>query len=385
LALAEVFAPLKPRPGGWLHRLTGSATPDDLITSRRHSRDFDQVRADFIYHRVRLLAFALALAALLWIPVDLLFLEPALAWQLLYLRLGFSGGFLLLGLWTQGRHNVRLMRLRLGVLVTIPALFYVGSRAALGGGLPEQGLMLGYTFLPFLFAALLGIFALTFKEGTVYAAILLAAVAGTDAAYGTLFTVSGMRDIWLLLLLFVVAFWGQLSQLDMLLRLHREATCDALTGLVNRRVVIRWLDREIRTAHASGEPLAVLLFDLDLFKRVNDNHGHLTGDRVLQAFAGVLKEGLPEQGLAGRYGGEEFIAILPAQDERAAHEVAEAIRQEWRGTTVTDPEGRPLRLSVSIGVSELRPGDGSDALVARVDDSLYQAKESGRDMVVRAA
>jgi len=294
-------------------------------------------------------------------------------------------GFLLLGLWTQSRHNVRLMRLRLGALVTIPALFYVGSRVALGGGLPEHGLMLGYTFLPFLFAALLGIFPLTFKEGAAFAAILLATVVGSDAAFHTLFTVSGMRDIWLLLLLFVVAFWGQLSQLEMLLRLHREATRDALTGLVNRRVLIRWLDREIRSAHAAGEPLSVLLFDLDLFKRVNDNHGHLTGDRVLQAFAGVLKGGLPEQGLAGRYGGEEFIAILPGAGEEAAQGVAEAVRRAWRETTVSDPAGEPLPLSVSIGVAELRPGEGSDTLVARVDDSLYLAKESGRDMVVKAA
>lgn len=382
MSLADTANPIQPRLG-LLSRILDSVNPDELITSREHSRDFDHARADFVFRRVRLLSLALALAALLWIPVDFAFLDPALARQMLILRLGFSGGFLFIGLWRREPHSLRLMRVRMGLLVLIPALFYVGSRMAVGGGLPVDGFLVGYSFLPFLIAALLGIFPLTFKEGGGYAAILLVAVSGTDAAYGTLFTVSGMRDAWLLGLLFVVAFWGQLSQLDMLLRLHREATRDALTGLVNRRVLIRRLDREIQHAQETGEPLSLVLFDLDLFKRINDTHGHLTGDRVLKAFAEVLNEHLPQRALAGRYGGEEFTAVLPGMGKRAAFGVAEDIRRTWRESNLSGPAGEPLVLSVSSGVAQLRPSDTPEGLVSRVDDSLYQAKESGRDLVVQ--
>ena len=384
MAVSPFSRPATQAVGRLMVRLLGRTSFDDLVTSRHHSRDFDQVRADYIFHRVQLLALALAAGALLWIPMDFGFLESGRAWHLLYLRLGFVAGFLGLGLGTWGRHSARWMRWRMAFLVLIPSLFYGGSLAALGGEVPGSGVLVGYTFLPFLIAALLGLFPLTFKEGAVYAAILLGAVVGADVLFGTLLSLSGMRDLWLLVLLFVVAFWGQLSQLDMLLRLHREATRDALTGLVNRRVLMRWLDREIQAAQASEQPVSVLLFDLDLFKRINDVHGHLTGDRVLQAFAAVLEARLPASGLAGRYGGEEFIAILPGIGEKDACAVAEGLREAWRTTAVFGPQGDSLPLSVSIGVAELRPGDDPDELVSRVDDGLYRAKESGRDMVVQA-
>ena len=356
----------------------------DLLSAGSHSRDFDQVRADYIYRRVRLLAFALAVAAPLWIPIDVLLLDPGLLAVLVPLRLAFAGAFLGLGLWTSGRHEARSMRLRMALLILVPALFYVGSRVAMGGGLPADGVMVGYSFLPFLFAALLGIFPLTLREGATYAGILFVAMVGTNLAYGTPFTIPHIRDAWLLLLLFVVAFWGQLSQLDMLLRLHREATRDWLTGLVNRRVIIRWLDQEVATAQAEGRPMSVLLFDLDMFKRVNDTYGHLTGDRVLARFAEALTATLPKRALAGRYGGEEFIAVLPDTDAPAAQAVAEEVRRQWRETPVEGAEGELLYLTTSIGVSAVRSGEDNDALVARVDDSLYHAKESGRDLVVVA-
>ena len=372
------------RVRGWVRRLLGNATPDDLYASRQHSRDFDQVRAHFVYRRVRLLAFALAAAALLWVPVDWLSLAPAQARDFFTLRLAFSGAFLGLALWGQRPHSVRLMRLRLALLMAIPALFYVASRVVLGGGVPSDGLVVGYSFLPFLMAALIGIFPLTFKEGGAYAAVLLTAVVASDLAYGTLLTVPGLRDIWLLALLLVVAFWGQLSQLDMLLRLHREATRDALTGLVNRRVIVRRLEREVAAAHQAGDTLSVLLFDLDLFKRVNDTYGHLMGDRVLTAFAEVLRAQLPETAVAGRYGGEEFITLLPGRRGVEAEALADSIRHAWAETTLTGPDGESLRFSTSIGVSELRPEDSAETLVGRVDDRLYQAKEAGRNLVVRA-
>ena len=368
-------------PVGRLLRRIRWTTFADVLSARHHSRDFDQLRAESVFQRVRVLAFALAAAAPLWIPVDMVFLASEQFWRFFALRLGFSGGLLVLGLWTWGRYDIRRMRLRLGVLIGVPALFYVGSRVVVGGGLPADGVLMGYTFLPLLMAALLGIFPLTLREGLAYAGVLALAMVGTNLAYGTAFTIPHIRDTWLLILLFVVAFWGQLSQLVMLLRLHREATRDPLTGLVNRRVLVRQLEDEVRGAQARDRPLSVLLFDLDMFKRVNDTHGHLTGDRALEGFAEVLREALPDDALAGRYGGEEFMAILPGWDLDAARERAEAIRRAWGDTSIPAPDG-PLRLTVSTGVAGLYPGEEAGDLLGRVDEGLYEAKEAGRNLVV---
>jgi diguanylate cyclase (GGDEF)-like protein len=357
----------------------------DVLSAASHSQDFNQVRAETVFRRVRILAVAFALAAPLWLPLDWYFLDDQRFRAFFMLRLGWTGAFLGLALWSGGRHRLGFMRLRLAVLVAVPAGFYAASRLILDGGAPSAGVLMGYAFLPLLMAAVLGIFPLTLREGIGYAAILAAAVVATDLAYGSLSDILRIRDLWLLGLLFVVAFWAQLSQLGMLLRLHREATRDPLTGLVNRRVLMRSLKREVAEAQRQGEPLSVLLFDLDLFKRVNDAFGHVTGDRVLTRFAAVLERHLPERGMAGRYGGEEFMVVLPGWKRESARERAEAIRRSWVGTWVEGPDGEGLRLTVSIGVASLQGGgDSPEALVERVDEGLYEAKEAGRNLVVTA-
>lgn len=379
------FIPLPPLGRRDLVRWFRQNNIGDVLSARSHSEDFSQVRAEAVFRRVRVLAVAFALAAPLWLPVDWWVLDDARFRAFLGMRLGLSAALLALALWGRGRYRLGLMRLRLGVLVVVPALFYVGSRLVLDGGAPASGVLMGYAFLPLLMAALLGIFPLTLREGAAYAAVLAAAVAGMDLAYGTLTDMLRIRDLWLLALLFVVAFWGQISQLGMLLRLHREATRDPLTGLVNRRVLMRTLRREVAEAGDRSEALSVLLFDLDLFKRVNDTLGHVTGDRVLARFAAVLERHLPEGGVAGRYGGEEFMAVLPGWTREAARARAEAIRRTWVGTWVEGPEGESLWLTVSIGVASFRgAGDSADELVARVDEGLYEAKEAGRNLVVTA-
>jgi diguanylate cyclase (GGDEF)-like protein len=254
-----------------------------------------------------------------------------------------------------------------------------------GGGLPTHGMWVGYSFLPFLIVALLGIFPLTLTEGLSLSLLVAAAMLGTDLFFSTLDDVARLRDAWLLGLLIAIALWGQLAQLHMLLRLYREATRDALTGLVNRRGLIRWLGREVREAHDHGRPLSVLLFDLDLFKRINDTHGHLVGDRILQRFARVLTISLPETRLIGRYGGEEFMAVLPGVDQKNAAHLAEEVREACHRTPVITADGTALPFTVSVGVATLSPGEDTEQLIGRVDQSLYQAKESGRDLVVMAS
>ncbi len=361
-----------------------SASLQDLFTGHHHSQDFNGSRAGYITVRVRLLALLFAILAPLWIPIDHLFMTEEQFLPFRYLRIGFSICFFILAMIDTAGHSLLYARLRLFVFLLIPSIFYVLSRKILGGGLPEEGILAGYSFLPFLMIVFMAIFPLTLLEGLVYAAFVIAVFLGTEYLFGTLWHIQVLGDVWLLALLAGITLWAQLAQLHMLLRLYREAAYDALTGLVNRRVLTKWLDVQIRHAKENNNPLSVLLFDLDLFKRINDTYGHLTGDAVLQRFSRLLSSKIFEPNLIGRYGGEEFLAILPGKDEDHAIEMAERIRQACRHIRVESSDGEEVRFSVSIGVTQLNDNDDSQSLIKRVDQGLYLAKESGRDLVARA-
>lgn len=203
-------------------------------------------------------------------------------------------------------------------------------------------------------------------------------------AFGTPLTVRAFGDIWLMGLLAGIAMWPELAQLHMLLQLYREATRDALTGLVNRAVLTKWLDLEVARAHDRTRPLSVLLLDLDLFKRINDTYGHLAGDMVLQVFARLMMREMPGINLIGRYGGEEFLAILPGRNAQQALDLANRIRASCHKARVRGPDDQIIGFTVSIGVATLEEGEDAEALLQRVDKGLYRAKEAGRDLAVVA-
>lgn len=364
----------------WLRRTDFN----DLISSEMHSRDFNGSRAEYIYMRVRLLAFVFSILALLWIPVDALIVPEDALNSILMLRLAYSGLFLILGLSTKGPQSLLFSRLRLSIFVLIPCLFYVGSRLVFNHDSNIDVVLVGYSFLPYLTVALLAIFPLTLIEGIGYASLVGVTFLVSEVYFGGFLTISTLGDIWLLTLLAGVAMWAQLAQLHMLLRLYREASRDALTGLVNRRVLNKWLTLEITRARQQQQPLSILLFDLDFFKQVNDTYGHLTGDKVLQAFSRLLRRDLVNYNLIGRYGGEEFLAVLPNLDESAAMIIAERIRKNCHRVQTQGSEGRIVSFTVSIGVTGLRDTDTTETLVHRVDKGLYSAKMKGRDTVVLA-
>lgn len=173
---------------------------------------------------------------------------------------------------------------------------------------------------------------------------------------------------------------------------RRMASIDALTGVANRRSLLAALDRDVSRAKRTREPLALMMVDVDHFKLVNDHYGHPVGDRVLCCVAQVLGERVRAQDLVGRYGGEEFMVLLPdtgaAGAELLAQELCEAVEQARcnpsdTGSGAEGTSEEPLHVTVSIGVygGRLAPGDSWDLLVAAADRALYQAKESGRNRV----
>jgi diguanylate cyclase (GGDEF)-like protein len=168
-------------------------------------------------------------------------------------------------------------------------------------------------------------------------------------------------------------------------RLHRivehQALVDGLTGLANRRQCERSLTSELARAQRFAGPLAVVVADLDDFKDVNDRFGHPAGDVVLREFAAVLRETLRDADLAGRWGGEEFILILPGTDVDGAVKLAERIREELRNRAIVTPDGASISITSSFGVASYPPAQSEEKLVAAADSALYAAKRAGKDRV----
>lgn len=169
-------------------------------------------------------------------------------------------------------------------------------------------------------------------------------------------------------------------------RLKKLSITDGLTELFNHRHVHELLHEEFERSRRSQEPLAVVMIDLDRFKAVNDTWGHPTGDVVLFETARILKETAREIDMVGRYGGEEFIAILPNTDEAEGARFAERVRSAVEAHVYRD-EATEIRMTCSSGVASFPWDDVQtpEELLKFADEALYVAKESGRNRVVRAA
>ena len=160
--------------------------------------------------------------------------------------------------------------------------------------------------------------------------------------------------------------------------LQRVANTDALTGLANRHAATRALDERLGRI---PEPLTVMLLDLDEFKRINDSHGHQAGDAVLRDVAVRMRQALPQGALIGRWGGEEFIAILDGTSGREPASVAEAMRAAVEAAPVVF-EGKAIPVTTSIGLATAFSTDDIDGLLAEADAALYRAKNAGRNRVI---
>jgi diguanylate cyclase (GGDEF)-like protein len=170
---------------------------------------------------------------------------------------------------------------------------------------------------------------------------------------------------------------------DTRVQLQRVSTIDPLTGAANRRLFMPLLEKEMARARRFGHPVSLLMLDLDQFKRVNDEHGHPTGDLALVHFANTCRATIRESDTLARLGGDEFAILLPETDEVGALELAETIRATVEGAPALDDEGHVVRCTVSIGAAQAHDGDMRDTtLIARADAVLYEAKQLGGNRVL---
>ena len=167
---------------------------------------------------------------------------------------------------------------------------------------------------------------------------------------------------------------------------RRKANSDGLTGLITKRYLQELLGEEIHKAEVENKPVSLFIFDLDHFKKLNDTHGHLTGDLVLKETAEVVRKTVREGDIAARWGGEEFLIILPATPKEGAWVAAEKVRQALARHVFHDESGDPIgTVTLSGGVATF-PGDGrtQSELVGSADEALYGAKRAGRNKVMKA-
>lgn len=163
---------------------------------------------------------------------------------------------------------------------------------------------------------------------------------------------------------------------------HQYGSVDALTGLHNRYWLDNTLPRLIKRHERNGEPLSLIMTDIDLFKDFNTRYGHLCGDHVIHTVARVFTEHLRPSEMAARYGGDEFVILLPGVTLEHARHAAERLRLIVDEAVVLMPDGAAVPTpTISIGIAQFRQGNSADDFIAAADAAMYRAKERGRDMV----
>ncbi|WP_417490442.1 GGDEF domain-containing protein [Maricaulis sp.] len=184
---------------------------------------------------------------------------------------------------------------------------------------------------------------------------------------------------------------ARLRAASRLVRMQKQfrqlAETDSLTGVANRRALMQCLEAETAQARSLGTRVAVVMLDLDHFKRVNDTHGHAIGDRVLVETVKAVQACLSGRERLGRLGGEEFIIVLPDVTPEYAALMAERVRQAVEALQIVNDPGELIPVTASIGVSIATaegPHDTPDSLLLAADDALYEAKETGRNRVIFA-
>lgn len=163
-------------------------------------------------------------------------------------------------------------------------------------------------------------------------------------------------------------------------RIICDARTDSLSGLWNRRALDEQISLQLSLAQRYGTPLCVVMVDIDLFKQLNDDHGHAMGDAALQHVARLLIDGLRECDFVARYGGEEFVLLLPQTDLAGALMATERLRKTIAESPLQTPE-REIPMEVSMGIAQARGDDQPSDILARADTALLQAKQAGRNQI----
>jgi diguanylate cyclase (GGDEF)-like protein len=371
---AQSDAPARERLGALLLPLLSTRFQPQLLVARR---------AATILFRVRLVAAAFALLTVLWIPVDVAVLDASTSAPVAIARLVAGCGFFALALAAGRGTSLQAARVAVAILVLIPSAFFVfaavhWTQATLAG--ESYGLRGVYAAVPFVVASGLGLFPLTALEAAAASlAIFLAEAVVAALDIHALTPMETLGSLWLLALVTGVAGLAGMAQVGLMSQLLRQMAHDPLTGAYRRATGEELLSLEMGLARRSDIPLAVLFVDLDRFKTINDQFGHEVGDQVLQSAARAIHDQMREGDLLVRWGGEEFVVVLPNMRCEDAGRFLDRVRANGLGSR---PDGKVV--TASVGISERLADAGTEwwELVDLADRRMYEAKRAGRDRYV---
>lgn len=343
-----------------------------------------QKRVEVIQHRIRSLAILLAIAVPVWSLLDALAFPHDLWVTSLEVRLlagAAFASFLLIdsALLRRKDYGLRIIYLQLAVVFIIPTLLYLFCYKLPGALLePEplaKAIANSYHLLPLVMMSCVGLFPLTVVESAIIALILLTIYFVANAASLLTLWTPDLGAAWIMLLLSIIAVVISHSQLRLLMSLVGYSSYDLLTDCLGRRSGEEVLKTLWHYSVRRKSPFSIVFIDLDHFKQVNDRFGHKEGDNVLAAVAGQIKKSLRKSDFVIRWGGEEFLVVMP--DAKLEDAVKVMVRMA-SGGFCSRPDGAAQ--TVSMGIAE-RINDNAeyeDALIKKADERLYKAKSSGR-------
>lgn len=368
-ALPTAWAPAL---GLWKTRL------QPILSAAGHSLAVNKERTELIVARARLVAGALSVLILAWILVDLAVFELETALALAHGRLVASAVFALIAVRPYPALNLgaAYQALLLLFLVLVGFFGYVNTVFAAAPG-PLPPLATTYVFFLFAVAAGVSLFPLTILESVFMTVPLLAGMAlAAFMPNGPLRDEIHLGTLWLLVLIAVIGGVAALAQLHLLIRVVDQTTRDGLTGALTRRFALSFLSLTFPAAVRADTKLALVFIDLDRFKAVNDRFGHEAGDAVLRNAAQALLRVARSQDLVVRWGGEEFLVVLPGTDAAGAVRFIERLQTAGLGMR---PDGTIQTASVGIAERSVDRAPTLNALVDLADRRMYAAKTAGRN------
>jgi len=378
---------MKPQPQPIIQGIFSELSREELLwllVPGKHMTLLSTRRATMILSRVRLIALLFAVLTVLFIIPDLLLLPWPVSGQLALGRIASSLAFIGLLFSFRSARRMRDAYLALAIMFAIPTLFFVVSYALLAqvqmsaSGLAPT-ITAVYAFLPLIMVAGLSMFPLTAIEGAIFASpVLIAEIASGFMRMDSLNLSPMISTSWLVIVIAIVATLSGMSQLGFMIALVHTALRDALTGCFSRLSGVELLEIQFIISIRSGSPLSLAFIDLDNFKSVNDTYGHETGDRILVNAAECIRATLRTGDMLARWGGEEFVLIMPNTYIKEAISAVERLRANGFG--MRNP------MTASIGIAE-RTQDQTDdwkALVDIADQRMYIAKQSGKNRSVHS-
>lgn len=356
-----------------------------LLSPRQHLSLLTRRRATMIVNRVRLFALLFAVLTPLWSIVDLVVFPFPLWINLALMRLMAGAAFASLVIHYRPSGELFDAYRALAMLFAIPAVFYVTSSTLLASyqltGF-SAAIGAGYAFLPFVLLAALAIFPLTLVENLIIASpILIAQGLSGVMRWSALDWPSFAGAFWLLVLITGVSTLAGMSQLAFMTALVGQAIRDPLTGVFSRRSGEEVLELQFTIASRSDAALSIAFIDLDHFKNINDRFGHEAGDKALVQMTGIVSSNLRHGDVLTRWGGEEFLLIMPNTDLAQAQAALQRMRNIGFGLR---PDGAALTASIGIAERSADQSENWKTLVEVADQRMYQAKQGGRDRVVGA-